>query len=297
MHSYLRAIGFSEINERAAIEKLSDFVINNASEKRITRLSDNAVLMEASFECADGIGITVRGEYDAEGNFHVEHYFPFCRGLNVSTNEQIFISKRVDTNSYNAMCDDYHFGVSLIFYLQNVIDYIDTKAFEDDDPRRPICLSALALDGKIMLPTFKGVDEQKTMSLKNRNRSKLIAEAKKGDQEAIENLTLEEIDLYTLISMRIKQEDVYSIVESTLIPYGAESDVYTLLGTIESLRTLKNSETGEEIYSMQLTCNDVPIALCVNKNDVYGEPAVGRRFRGTVWLQGNVDFVRIPRTK
>jgi hypothetical protein len=28
----------------------------------------------------------------------------------------------------------------------------------------------------------------------------------------------------------------------------------------------------------------------MNKKDLLGEPAVGRRFKGNIWLQGMIDF-------
>jgi len=30
--------------------------------------------------------------------------------------------------------------------------------------------------------------------------------------------------------------------------------------------------------------------ICVNAKDLLGKPEVGRRFKGVIWLQGNVDF-------
>ncbi len=292
MHSYLRAIGYSQTQNRADAEQLVAHVLEQASEKRITRLPSGAALVEASMECADGIGITVRGEFDAKGDFHLEHYFPYFRGSNVSMHEDVYISKRVDTDAYNGMCDDSRLGVSLIFYLQNVIDYIESRQGPKDSVLHPVTLSALALDGKILLPAVNNVLQQQSITAKNRQRSQLVSEAKKGNKEALESLTIEDIDLYSVVSVRIKQEDVYCIVDTTFIPYGTESDVYTILGYITAVRPLKNNETGDELYSMQLNCNDVLFDLCINKADLFGEPAVGMRFRGTVWMQGSVDFLR-----
>ena len=28
--------------------------------------------------------------------------------------------------------------------------------------------------------------------------------------------------------------------------------------------------------------------VCINEKDLLGEPAIGRRFRGNVWMQGNL---------
>ena len=39
-----------------------------------------------------------------------------------------------------------------------------------------------------------------------------------------------------------------------------------------------------------VNCNDVIMPIVLNKKDLYGEPAVGRRFKGTIWTQGFVEF-------
>ena len=41
---------------------------------------------------------------------------------------------------------------------------------------------------------------------------------------------------------------------------------------------------------MVIDCNDLKFTLCINKKDLYGEPAPGRRFKGTVWMQGEIHF-------
>ena len=46
----------------------------------------------------------------------------------------------------------------------------------------------------------------------------------------MESLTMEDIDMYTMISRRIQHEDVYSIVDTYLMPYGIECDQYSLMG-------------------------------------------------------------------
>ena len=45
---------------------------------------------------------------------------------------------------------------------------------------------------------------------------------------AIENLTLEDIDTYSMLSRRIANEDILSIVDSYFMPYGIESDQYSI---------------------------------------------------------------------
>lgn len=290
MHSFLKAIGFSKLNSRKEVEALIQMVINQASERHMIRLGNSSSVAELSLEFADGLGITVRGEYDENDVFHMEHYFPFFTGRNVSTREEVYISKRVDTDAYTGMCDDYRLGVSLIFYLQNSIDYLNFKQ-KEGSLVHSITLAALALDGKILLPVEKDNKQISTTNADIHYRNQLIAEAKKGNQEAIDSLTVDDIDLYAMVSRRIKYEDIYSIVETAFIPYGSESDNYTVLGTIMDFNCLVNSQTKEEVYVLQLECNHLIFEVCINKKDLLGEPQVGRRFRGTVWMQGNVDFI------
>lgn len=289
MHSFLKAIGFNHLNNRIEVEELIQYVIANATQRQLLCMDDNTTLAELSFEFAEGVGITVRGEFDSEDKFHMEHYFPYYKGQNVSTREEVYISKRVDTDAYTGMCDDYRLGVSLIFYLQNVIDFIMKK--ENYIVREhSVVLSGLSNEGKILLPVEKNEKLEKNNKADIRQRNNLIAEAKKGNQEAIDSLTIDDIDLYALVSKRIKSEDIYSIVDTSFVPYGSESDNYTVLGTITEVRELVNQRTKEILYILTLECNHLCFEICINKDNLFGEPMVGRRFRGTIWMQGNVDF-------
>lgn len=290
MHSFLKAIGFSKINNRLEVEQLIHKVIEEATQKHLLSMEDNSTLAELSLEFAPEVGITVRGEFDHNKNFHLEHYFPYYKGQNISAREQLFISKRVDTDAYTGMCDDYRLGVSLIFYLQNCIDYLHTQRDMNGPMVYAVSLVGLASEGKILLPVEKTDKSEKAGKADLRHRNQLIAEAKKGNQEAIDSLTIDDIDMYAMVSKRIKKEDVYSIVDTSFIPYGTESDNYTVLGNILDVRELTNQLSKEQLYILTIECNNLCFEVCINKENLIGEPSVGRRFRGTIWMQGNVDF-------
>ena len=98
------------------------------------------------------------------------------------------------------------------------------------------------------------------------------------------------MDTYTTISRRIQQEDVFSLVDTYFMPYGVECDQYSILAEIVDCNLVKNKMTGEEIYQMTLNCNDLIFEMCINQEDLYGEPAVGRRFKGMIWMQGYINF-------
>jgi hypothetical protein len=239
------------------------------------------------------IGVALRGIYDEKGFFHLEHYFPIFLGRGVTANEDVFINKRVDTDAYTGMCDDVRLGVSLIFYLQNSLDFLKTKGMEGASRIVPVTLSGLSNQGKILLGIEVDEQQKKTMRKEKNQRNRLLAEAREGNQEAMESLTIEEIDTYAMISRRARNEDLYSIVDNSFIPYGSESDNYSILGTILSWTRIHNKHTKEEVYEIYLSCNDMDYSICINRSDLEGEPQVGRRFKGNIWMQGKVDFTQL----
>ena len=289
MHSFLKTVGFRDIKSRKEVEQLIRLIIEQGAERYMTTLSGKTMFAEILLEVAEDIGVALRGEYDENGNFHMEHYFPYIKGQNISSTETVFVSKRVDTDAFTGMCDDYRLGVSLIFYLQNVTDYVSC-GYPEDRKERGIRLAALASEGKILLPTAMRKDVPVKEAVDPSGRIKLMEAAKHGDREAMEALTIDDIDLYAQISKRLKSEDIYSIVETTFIPYGSESDNYTVLAQIESVKECVNRITKEELYYMELRCNELCFPVCISKKDLFGEPMTGRRFRGNIWMQGTVDF-------
>lgn len=294
MHSYLRAIGYSGVQSSTEEETLVKRAMVQPSQTRLASVKDAAIYFENSKECNDVVGLTVRGELEAmadtaDKRYHAEHYFPYFHGNAISLQEQVYISRKIDTQAYHGLCDDSRLGVSLIFFLQNAMDYLRCDDMAGQG-KRSVSLSALSLGGHILLPVTNKQQEQETILRSGRKRAQMVAEAKKGNQDAIESLTIEDFDLYSMIAERSRNEDVFSIVDTTFIPYGTESDVYTVLARIESYRYVVNLDTKEELCIMQLCCNNLYFDLCINRADLYGEPEVGRRFRGTVWMQGRVEF-------
>ena len=291
MHSYLRSVGFSHISNRIELDKILGLVMESPTSKKTTMMNETIQQTEIRKDFGDRFGITIRGEYDEKGFFHLEHYFPHLIGRFPTAKEEVSVGKRVDTDAYTAMCDDIRLGVSLIFYLQNSIDFLESKKLLNQyQSMVPITLAGLSTEGKVLLPVHKNEMQQRMQATETRQRYQWINEAKKGNQEAIDSLTLEDIDIYSMISRRAQKEDVYSIVESSFVPYGSESDNYTILGTIQEMEKHRNILTGEEIYELMINCNDLSYSVCINKEDLLGEPAVGMRFKGNVWLQGTIHF-------
>jgi len=292
MHRYLRAIGFSNLKSRLQVNNLLAYVIQNADEKKYTSTNDMDIMFaEYSMDFAENLGITVRGEFNEENQFVFDYYFPYSRGTQISSYEDISIERHAEKESYAGICDDIKVGVSLIFYLQNVISYLKIKNAD----RLPIketslILSALSVDGTILLPLEKRESDLKKTKKESINRSKLIAAARNGDEDAMESLTLEDIDTYTNISRKILKQDVFTLVDTYFMPYGVECDQYSVLGEIIDYQFVENKMTKEEICQMTICCNDLYFDVSINKKDLLGEPKTGRRFKGIIWMQGHINF-------
>ena len=289
MHSFLKAVGFSKVTKREEMKEIILDVIKNYDEKNVVEDHPDGVFAQFSRFYGNDCGITVCGQYDDDNRFHVEYYYPFFRGTGITTQEQVTVERHADKDAFSAACDDLRIGITLIFYLQNAAEYMK-ESKKQLTGNQPLTLSGLAGEGKILFPVLKDKEAVKVEQESSKNRSSMIAAARNGDEEAMENLTMEEMDTYSMISNRIVHEDILSIVDSYFMPYGIQCDQYSILGEIIEYHTVQNNITEEELVQMTVECNNIRFDICINRVDLLGDPAVGRRFKGTIWLQGQLHF-------
>ena len=291
MHKFLRAVGFSEYRKKKDIRELLTRVQNNPDEVQVVQMPDGETRQQLYAEAGSGFGISVCGELDERDEFEREYYFPFLRSTCISTQAPCQVQRHAEKESYAGICEEYRIGVSLIFYLQNGMEYM--KRFHD--PSRSVrissvMLSALSVSGKILLPVQKTQQQKERLKVATVNRTNLLEAARRGDSDAMVSLAMEDTDLYTSVSDRIREEDIYSIVDSCFMPYGVECDQYSALGEILEVEKVRNQWTNEEIYVLIVECSDLMLQVAINRQDLLGEPQAGRRFKGPVWVQGQVNF-------
>lgn len=291
MHKYMRAIGFSTLESRKKLQELLTDTVIHSDRRNVARNRNNILVGEFCKDFAKGVGIAVCGELDEQDGFIYEYYYPYLEGSGITSYEDVSVERHADKESYAGVCDDIKVGISLIFYLKDKIPYIRAEAANRLPVRgTTLTLSALSTGGTILLPIQKDAEQEQRVKKDSAARSNLMAAARKGDEDAIETLTLEDMDMYTIISRRIQKEDVFSLVDTYFMPYGVECDQYSVLGEITGMRLATNALTGEKIYILTIYCNELTFDVSVNIIDVYGEPQVGRRFKGVIWLQGSINF-------
>ncbi len=290
MHKYLKSIGFGKVERKREVDLLLEDVKNHYDKKNVVKKEDGHFFVELIKEYGHDCGITLCGDYDENHVFQMEYFYPYFRGSEISSREEVLVERHSDKESYGGLCDDMRVGFSLIFYLIHASNYLSIKQRGVlRELQTSLTLSGLADSGTILFPVSKDriqLEEDRKLS---QQRSSLMAAARNGDEEAMESLTMEDIDIYSMISRRIQYEDVYTIVDSHFMPCGIECDQYSIMGEITGCDTAVNSLTGEKLHQLKVVCSDITLDICINEKDLVGIPEVGRRFKGGIWLQGMVN--------
>lgn len=289
MHRFLRSIGFGSYQRKKDIEKLLDELARTAASRRQIQIEPDTNLCEIRAEVAPDMGIVIAGETDENGTFHREYYYPYLISNDISSSSECSIQRHTEKETYAGLLDENRVGISLIFYLSNGFDYRDL--LQNYKIRvSSVCLTGLSDEGKILMPLHKTMKQIEMAKVAAQDRSSLMEAARNGDEDAMETLTIEDIDMYSQISRRVMKEDIYSIVDSCFMPCGIECDQYSVIGEITHIEEKTNRITNELVYDLTINCNDMIFHVCIARKDLLGEPTIGRRFKGQIWMQGVAIF-------
>ncbi len=287
MHKFLRSVGFRELKNKKDLKEILTDVVMTSSERHFAQLDDDTKVGIMSKNISPSLGISVCGEMDENGNFVYDYYFPYVRSYIKSVQEEISIERHSSQISYAGVCEDVNFGVILIFYLQNFTGYFDAIK-EGTLKKSYVSLTGLSTNGRIIMPLLKSSSQRKNQKIYSEKRKTLMQDARKGVESAIESLSMQDMGIYNTICKKILESDIYSLVDTTFIPCGVESDHYAILGEIYNMKEETNMYTGDKIYILTLNCNDIMMDIAINAADLMGEPEIGRRFKGDIWLQGSI---------
>ena len=74
------------------------------------------------------------------------------------------------------------------------------------------------------------------------------------------------------------------------MPSGMEGSSYLILGTITGFKLYNNELTREKSYNLKIDSIGLKFEVCLNQDDLVGEPMVGMRFFGSCIMQGQLKF-------
>ena len=329
MHKYLRAVGFSEFEKKSQVDEF--FKENLKDENLISTYmtQDMRLCGQYNINVCNGAGISVIGEQEKNQLTLIDFYYPFIKGYDYTLIQECTIERHSDKESYAGIIDDYRMGIALIFYLTNGNVYnslIKTHKISDIKIDK-IYLSALSISGRIILPIDKKALSGNEFDDKSKINPDLdiddlndfddytdddeedvideempIISKLQGDLDGFsEGMGIKPISIGIGIrlpkdsvgaqELRLKNEDLYSIVETSLVPYGIECDKYQIIAEILSVNKKTNKYTNETMIEMRVDTMGLQFNVMINEKDLDGEPLPGRRFRGVIWLLGEVEFL------
>ena len=126
MHKFLRAVGLSDI-KKEELEKICKDIEEKPDTIKVAEDSEGNEFAELCHQFGDFFGLTLRGTYQEDDTFEMDYYYPYFFGTMLSTREQAEVEKHAEKESYAGICDEVRIGVTLIFYLQNVVDFLAVK--------------------------------------------------------------------------------------------------------------------------------------------------------------------------
>lgn len=292
MHKYSKAIGFGGDISGSMMRKVEEEVRREFTSHERMILDEDTDYCEFRKILGERLELAMYGVMDMDENFEKEYSVPVFQGKGITTYADVIVEKKIDKEAYIGICEDARVDISLMFYLQNPMEYVrELQSGNLSKKKTSVTLAGLAYDGTVLFPVTKNEKDKKEQREQFRDRMMLVSAARKGDSEAIETLTLKDMDTYQKVSKRVVTEDIFSIIDTYFMPYGVECDLYSIMGEILDMDLVINEVTREKIMILTLDVNEMIFDVCIPKANILGEPAVGRRFRTNIWLQGKINFL------
>lgn len=298
MHHYLRSVGFSKIEKRKDVDKLMKSLIKENilnAESSIDFAGDTR--LEVRAWTAENMGLTLVGVLDARSGMKLDAYYPFLMTQDISTVQNVTVYERTQGQIFSGLLEDQRIGLTLIYLIDNPNDYMRIREQDLEIKECRTKLAGFSTDGVILLPSMKKVTVPVPVDNAQPQEKMGIGAfgGWKGDIDNVppelEEMAIKEMSVFASVSRRVQNEDVYSIVDTSFMPHGVETDVYSIIGDILEVQKVKNIITGEDVWNLKVCANDMVLHVVINALDLNGEPAVGRRFKGSIWLMGRTEFV------
>lgn len=289
MESPITAIGFSEIDKKYTLEQIVAEILDKPTTQQASRRNNKDIVAEYVKEFGKDMFVMVRivmHSEDKEAKIEVEQCEPYLRSSYTIDVEELSVEAIDDEFNYYVICEEKETGIQFIFWLQNVIEYVEALAHKKTFNQ--VKIAALAMEGTIVLPIEKDEEDEAEEKEEKEKIKVMLQRAREGDEEARAELEAEEKEMDDQLKERMYQEDFLSIMSGYFVPTTLVDANYAILGEIKEMTTRRNIKTGEEVYLFTLDVNDMPLEVMINKKQLIGMPSVGMRFMGTCWLQGTI---------
>ncbi len=292
MNKNMSAIGLKTIEKKRKI--ISDIVksIAQTPDSSFSRRNkDGNIVVEQYGYIGEDYGIVVYGTRMENDEVKIRRWNTFAvSGETMQLSSIQF--ERVSNGEVYAYCEDDKTGHEFEFRLNNIIDYdiLMSKSKIDMLAAAKANISGLCRIGNILFPVEKNSEYAKIREAEIETRRDLIKRFKSGDESAEKKLFDHTLEMAETVRERLKNEDILSVFEGYLLPYGEDDACFAILGDIKSVKKITNKITFENIYSLDLDVTGISLNVLINESDVVGMPMDGMRFMGICDLQGSISF-------
>lgn len=69
------------------------------------------------------MGVAIAGRLSQRGIFKQEYYFPYVESSQVTSTADCSIQRHTERETFAGLLDEYRVGISLIFYMENSMEY------------------------------------------------------------------------------------------------------------------------------------------------------------------------------
>jgi hypothetical protein len=285
----ISAIGFKTMEKRR--KDMSEII------RRVTVVPDNSFSHKNSVEqygfMGDDYGFIVYGTRLENGEVKVRRWNAFAMSDATMCVSDVDFERHGGGDVY-AYCEDTRTGQEFEFRLNNVTEFNDYVRRTGNRwlDEAEVNIAGLCETGSVLFPISRDGEYFKRREEELEAQFNLVQRFKNGELAAGHKLREQARARAENVRERLKTEDVLSVFEGYLLPYGESDSVFALLGDIVSVKKSANRITQELIYSLGLDVTGITINVLINACDIVGAPAEGMRFMGVCSLQGSVNFSR-----
>lgn len=285
MKEYFNSVGFKNIITKNQLKSLKDSILDFPTERYFSSTAEGNNYFEYYKKYGSNIGLSIKGIIDELDKITISSFIPYAKSKSYINVDFINIEKNESENEYYIICEDIETNNEIIFYLQNVYEYLkfENKKIE---AFKKASISGLSSNGKIILPVKKDDDIIKYDYRELQQRKEMIKKAKLGDDDAAQQLEMEEEENAEIIQNRLKNEDFLSVIESYIIPSKSSDIIYSVLGDIIEIEKLNNENTEQTIYRMFVDITGTKLDIFINSDDLIGHPTIGMRLMCECCFQG-----------
>ena len=172
MHKFMRTVGFSMYQKKQDMAKLLKRLVKEAEMTGRLAEQEGSRFCELRTEVAPGMGVAMIGEMSPKGTFSREYYFPYVKNPDVSSEAECSIQRHTERETYAGLLDEYRVGISLIFYMENSMEYRMRRSARQPVQPKGAALTGLAVQGKVLLPVNKTEKQAEDSRQAAKKRSK-----------------------------------------------------------------------------------------------------------------------------